>query len=40
MLLNDDELSEQYTLADDVESDDGDGKDYVKNASGTRKKCW
>ena len=36
MLLNDGELSKQYTLADDVESDDGVGKDYVKNGSGTR----
>ena len=35
MPLDDDEFNEEYTLYDDVERDDGDGEDYVKNESGT-----
>ena len=35
MPLDDDESNEEYTLDDDVESDDGDGEDYVENESDT-----
>ena len=31
MSLDDDEFNKEYTLDDDVESDDGDGEDYVEN---------
>ena len=35
MPLDDDEFNKEYTLDDDVESNDGDGEDYVENESGT-----
>ena len=33
--FDDDEFYEEYTLDDDVESDDGNGKDYFESESGT-----
>ena len=35
MPLDNDELSKEYTLCEDVESNDGDGEDYVESVSGT-----